>query len=195
VLTAGVAACFSRQAFIRSSFAATPAPLNPNKAFAYAHDFFVRGQPPLSICARLRVARANRAVTFFAMFRSVFLSTLFSGLCRVSFRSFRKLHFLHSHRKTLFNPSKSAAFQSFIHSASYIPSLLQVGSLALPEKKLHCTAKNAPALRVPRRQPQPSFRFAPLRAIQRLPPSLHSQSARALCSGQKMHFAIATPHF
>jgi hypothetical protein len=51
-----------------------------------------------------------------------------------SLQSFRKLRSFHSHRKTFFIPSKSAAFHSFIHSAGYIRSLFQVGALALPAK-------------------------------------------------------------
>jgi hypothetical protein len=108
---------------------------------------FKRGQPPLSVCARLLVARANRAVTFFAMFRSVFLPALFSGLCRVSFRSFRKLHALHSHRKTFFIPSKSrpASITSF-HKFHFILSACR--HLPCPQKKtpLHSKKTRQPCV-------------------------------------------------
>jgi hypothetical protein len=92
----------------------------------------------------------------------------------------------------LFDPSKSrpASIISF-HKFHFILSACR--HLPCPAQK-NSTAqqKNAPALRVPRRQPQPSFRFATLRAIQRLPPSLHSQSARASpLRRQKNHSAIA----
>lgn len=44
---------------------ATLAPLNPDIEFANAHTFFLRGQPPLIVSARLLVARAKRGVTLF----------------------------------------------------------------------------------------------------------------------------------
>ncbi|HOG19602.1 MAG TPA: hypothetical protein PKW37_04090 [Salinivirgaceae bacterium] len=49
------------------------APLNPNKVFAKLTNINKRGQTATTSCARLRVARANRAVMFFALLRSVFL--------------------------------------------------------------------------------------------------------------------------
>jgi len=49
----------------QSSPVATLAPLNPDIEFANAHTFFLRGQPPLIVSARLLVARAKRGVTLF----------------------------------------------------------------------------------------------------------------------------------
>jgi hypothetical protein len=97
------------------------------------------------------------------MFRFVFLHTLFSGLCRVRFGRSATLH---SHRKTLFIPSKRAAFHSFfsLRKLHFIHSL-QVASLAFPAKKLHYTAKNRASPAASRKQSQPSFRYAPFRCI------------------------------
>jgi hypothetical protein len=193
VLTAGVAACFvshGRSFLIRGY----SCPLKPQKGIRSAHSSFKRGQPPLSVCARLRVAQANRAVTFFAMFRFVFCPP-FSAVFAV-FRSGRSASYTPSTytAKHCLTQARAAPPQS-LHSTSSISFFRRVSPCPCLQKNSTAQQKNAPALRVPRGQPQPSFRFATLRAIQRLPPSLHSQSARALCSGQKMHFAIATPHF
>lgn len=49
----------------QSSPVATLAPFNPDIEFANAHTFFLRGQPPLIVSARLLVARAKRGVSLF----------------------------------------------------------------------------------------------------------------------------------
>jgi hypothetical protein len=115
-------------------------PLKPNKAFAHAHRIFKRGQPPLSVCARLRVARVNRAVTFFASFHFVFLPALSSGLCRVSLWSFRYAPFSPLTPQNIVYPKQEQARLN--HSIPQVPfHSFGVLALALPAKKLHCTAK------------------------------------------------------
>ena len=60
------------------------APLTPIRC-SQPSQYILRGQTAAYCCARLLVARANRAVIVFAMFRSVFCPTLFSGCGRVRF--------------------------------------------------------------------------------------------------------------
>jgi len=72
---------FALKRSFRLSVAATPAPLNPNDEIATLINFS-KGDSRRCVFARLRVARANRAVTLFAMFRFVFCPTLFSDYLR-----------------------------------------------------------------------------------------------------------------
>lgn len=109
--------------------------------------FFCQGAAAADCCARLRVARANRAVTIFAMFRFVFLPTLFSGLCRVRFGHSATLHSLRSHRKTLFIPSKSRLVLKRSIPLRSILLLRPCRHLLCPQKNYTSQQKIAPALR------------------------------------------------
>jgi hypothetical protein len=168
-----------------SSFAATPAPLNPNKVFAIAHSFFKRGQPPLSVCARLRVARANRAVTVFACFVSFFCPTLLAVFAVFPLViPLRYIPAAHTAKHCLSQSKSRHTFSTFRCATfrSFLPAL------AFPAKKLHFTAKTCASPAASGRQPQPSFRCATLRAIcvchprstrRRLAP-LHSTGKKSL---------------
>jgi hypothetical protein len=108
---------------------------------------------------------------------SFFCSHPFSGLCRVRFgRTSRR-----SHRKTLFIPKQERAFT---HSISLLSIPFIHFRPCFPCKKNYTTRqKNAPALRVPRRQPQPSFRYATLRTIR----VCHPRSTRSRLA--PLHYA------
>lgn len=135
--------------------------------------------------ARLRVARANRAVTIFAMFRFAF-SHPFSGLCRI--RSFyfatclRFISYTHT-AKALFIPSRKLVF--FVRSiASQAPLFhsLHPHPCPTPKATLHSKKSRQPCHFVVGVQ-RTSCYLCP-------PPSLHSQTARASPFHKpKNHFA------
>ena len=87
-------------------------------------------------CARLRVSQANRAVIVFAMFRFVFLPTLSAVV--VVFAIFRTS--IRSHHHDLYKTQARAVIPSLI---TFVPHFIHsfIPALALPAKKLHCTAK------------------------------------------------------
>jgi len=113
-------------------------------------------------CARLLVARANRAVIVFAMFRFVFFAQPFSAVV-VVFASF-----VSQSAHTTTNYIKPKQEQSFISlkasctSTLFAPFFLH---LPCPQKNYTPRQKTTPALRLQRRLSAPSFRFAPLWAI------------------------------
>jgi len=107
------------------------------------------------------------------MFRFVFCPTLFSGCGRVH------SVLLHSHHHEFYTQA-SAVIHS-LHSAcaslwSFIPAL------AFPQKNYTSRQKIAPALRQSRWQSQPSLNRS---GYLRLPPSLHSLSARLNAATKK----------
>ena len=109
----------------------------PNKV-SLRSKMYKWGAAAAYCCARLLVARANRAVIVFALFRFVFLSQPFSAVV-VVFASFvpQSAHTTTNHIK----PKQEQSFISLnvprtsTRFASFIPAL------ALPTKKLHYTAK------------------------------------------------------
>ena len=122
------------------------------------------------------------------MFHSVFLPHPFSGLCRVPFGHSAALHSRRSHRKTMFSQSKRAAFHSFIsfRKLHFIHSF-KSPHLLFPQKNCTSRQKTAPALRQSRRQTQPSFRCAALRAIRVCHPrSTRRRLAPLHCAGKKI---------
>jgi hypothetical protein len=132
VLTAGVAACFvshGRSFLIRGY----SCPLKPQQGIRFAHSFFKRGQPPLVVvlaCGSLGLIGLSRFLHCSVPF---FCPAFFSGLCRVSFRSFRKLH---SHRKTFFYPKQEcrlSVVHSFIPQATFFHSF-KSAHLPCPQK-------------------------------------------------------------
>ena len=126
----GVSACFVSHGRSFPHPRLSAAPLKPQQGSRFA-PIFVMGSAAADSCARLRVARANRAVTFFAMFRFVFLlPTLFSGCSRVRFgRASRR-----SHHYTFFSPSKRNVFHSFI-SFRRLHCIHSFNPLHLPTRK------------------------------------------------------------
>ena len=185
----GVSACFVSHGRSFPHPRLSAAPLKPQQGSRFA-PIFVMGSAAADSCARLRVARANRAVTFFAMFRFVFLlPTLFSGCSRVRFgRASRR-----SHHYTFFYPSKS-------RSASIIPfhkfHFILSAYRHLPTRKktsLHGKKPASPA--VNGRHPQPLFRFTTLRAICVCHPRSTRRRLAPNAANQKMHYITLSLHF
>lgn len=90
-------------------------------------------------CARLLVARANRAVIVFALFRSVFfVPTLFSGCGRVRFfRSSIRSHHHESYK------TQARAVIHFAQCASYLNTFRSIHSCTCPaHKKTSLHGKN-----------------------------------------------------
>jgi len=154
----GVSACFvshGRSFLIRGY----SCPLKPQQGIRFAHSFFKRGQPPLIVvlaCGSLGLIGLSR---FLQCSVSFFLPQPFLAV----FAVFALVVPPDAH--TAKHCLSQASVPSFIRSFRKLHSLLQAATLAFPAKKLHFTAKNAPALPLRGRQSQPSFRYAPLRAI------------------------------
>jgi hypothetical protein len=96
--------------------------------------------------------------------------------------------------KHYLSQARAATPQSF-HSTSSIAFFRRAGTcLARKKTSLH-GKKNAPALRVPRRQPQPSFRYATLRAIRGCHPRSTRRQLAPLHYAGKNHSATLRRFF
>ncbi len=89
-------------------------------------------------CARLRVARANRAVTLFALFRFVFL-LLFSAVVVVFVSVAPQAALFPLTPPHILYPASTVIHSLHFALLHFIHSFLP---LLFPQKKLHCTAKN-----------------------------------------------------
>ena len=112
----GVAVCFVCTHSFISSPVATLAPCNPNKVFASLLHL-LKGATATESFARLLVAQANRAVTFFAKFIS-FSNHRLLPCSFITFRFAPLLHSITSHRKTAFICARVLLFIRLLHSAS-----------------------------------------------------------------------------
>jgi hypothetical protein len=133
--------------------------------------FFRKGAAAAYSCARLRVARANRAVTFFAVLRRL-ASHPFQRSLPCSLWAFRCAALSTLTPQHRFIPSKSG------HSFAPFRRLHSVRSF------LHLLSRQTPTRQKKSRQP---CRFTVgsrsphcVAGYPRLPPSLHSRTARAL---------------
>ena len=143
---------------VHSSFAATPAPCNPNKVFASLIYFYTGGSRRLLLCSP-----AGRCGLIGL---SQFLWSLFHVAFAVFILSFRKLH---SVIHTATPPHARAVIQSLVslHSTrSFIPAL----AFSNPRSKQK--------LRQPCRVAV-GIQHLSVSGYLCLPPSLHSQTARA----------------
>jgi hypothetical protein len=113
-------------------------------------------------------------------------------LCSHSFVSSATLQ---SHHHELFTQASVTAFSRSFRFAGYTSFAPSSRTLAQPRKKLHYAQKIAPALRVPRSQPQPSFRFAALRAIRVCHPRSTRRRLAPLHSAGKKSLRYAPPIF